>query len=41
MAIHVYAYAPDNLEREKRAREEKFFCDNLPVLLEHAEASAR
>ncbi len=37
MAIHVYAYAPSDSDREKTAREEKLFCDNLQILLEHAQ----
>lgn len=35
MAIHVYAYAPCDSERENVAREEELFCDNLQLLLEH------
>ncbi|MCC7531069.1 MAG: hypothetical protein IT342_21295 [Candidatus Melainabacteria bacterium] len=37
MAIHVNAYAPGDSQREKVAGEEQLFCDNLQLLLEHAQ----
>ena len=37
MAIHVHAYAPSDSVREKIAREEHLFCENLQLLLEHSQ----
>jgi hypothetical protein len=35
MAIHVHAYAPTNPDWEKRAQDERFFWENLCIVLDH------
>jgi hypothetical protein len=37
MTIHVYANAPNDSDREKRAQEEQFFCDNLQLMLDRGQ----
>jgi hypothetical protein len=35
ITIDIYAYAPDESDRERSAVEYALFCENLPLLLEH------